>query len=249
MQLAFWACVAVIVYTYLGYLAVLYLVSRITRSPVHRADAYAPTLSIVMAMRNEARNVGRKLESIAALDYPHQNVEIIVVSDGSTDGTNEILTAHKGIRSVILADPAGKAGALNRALAEVKNEIVVFTDARQELEPQSLMLLVSNFADPSVGCVSGELMLRSADGSNVESLGLYWKIEKKIRSLESHTGSVVGATGSYYAVRRELIPTLPAGLLLDDVYVPMHVVKSGYRVVFEPQAKAWDVPVADAAIE
>jgi biofilm PGA synthesis N-glycosyltransferase PgaC len=237
-----------VIYTYVGYLAVLYLRCLVRPKPASTGDQL-PGVSIVMAMRNEARNLGKKLANLAALDYPPDRIQIIVASDGSTDGTNDILRTHNGVVSVLLDEHQGKAGALNQALSKADSEIVVFTDARQALETESLKYLLSNFSDTRVGCVSGELMLRDEETGNVRSLGLYWKIEKLIRSLESRSGSVVGVTGSFYAARRELVPTLPAGLILDDVYVPMHVAKSGHRVVFESRARAWDVPVADASIE
>jgi biofilm PGA synthesis N-glycosyltransferase PgaC len=248
LEVVFWTAVAVLAYTYVGYLGVLRLRCLFRILPIS-AGELLPDVSIVMAMRNEAKNVGAKLATISALDYPSDQIQIVVASDGSTDGTNEILRAHRGVRAVILNEHGGKALALNAALQEATSEVVVFTDARQALEPGSLRNLVSNFADPTVGCVSGELMLRDEKNGNVQSLGLYWKIEKLIRQLESRSGSVVGATGSLYAVRRELIPKLPTSLLLDDVYVPMHVARSGYRVIFEPRSKAWDVPVAAAAVE
>jgi biofilm PGA synthesis N-glycosyltransferase PgaC len=121
--------------------------------------------------------------------------------------------------------------------------VIVFTDARQKIEAGAVRLLAENFADPEVGCASGELMLGDA-GAGEETMGpgLYWKIEKKIRQLESAAGSVVGATGALYAVRRELLVPVPAGTILDDVYVPMHVVRQGARVVFDERARAWDRP-------
>ena len=121
-------------------------------------------------------------------------------------------------------------------------EIVVFTDVRQTLEPGSLRVLVEDFADPQVGCVSGELMLGDPDaGEKNRGMGLYWRIEKTIRELESASGSVVGATGAFYGVRRALLEPIPPETLLDDVYIPMQVVHAGKRVVFEPKARAWDL--------
>src|SRR5208337_611205 len=116
-----------------------------------------------------------------------------------------------------------------------------FTDARQKIESCALRRLMENFADAEVGCVSGELMLGNPEtGEAGEGMGLYWRVEKKIRELESASGSVVGATGALYAVRRELLVNLPEGTILDDVYIPMQVTRQGKRVVFEPRARAWD---------
>src|SRR5262249_25167811 len=114
------------------------------------------------------------------------------------------------------------------------------TDVRQEIEPAALRALVSSFGDTEVGCVSGELLFRAATGGAESGVSLYWRLEKMIRKLEAATGSVVGATGALYATRRTLVPARPEGTLLDDVYIPMSVARAGYRVVFEPAARAWD---------
>jgi cellulose synthase/poly-beta-1,6-N-acetylglucosamine synthase-like glycosyltransferase len=130
---------------------------------------------------------------------------------------------------------------LNDGIAMSQGELVMFTDARQKVEPEALRILAENFSDPEVGCVSGELMLGDRDsGEAAEGLSLYWRVEKKVRELEAASGSVVGATGALYAVRRELLSSLPEGTILDDVYIPMEVAAQGKRVVFEPRARAWD---------
>jgi cellulose synthase/poly-beta-1,6-N-acetylglucosamine synthase-like glycosyltransferase len=186
------------------------------------------------------------MENLLALDYPEQNVEIVVVSDGSTDGTEAILrdyAQNPRVHAMLNQLSRGKASGLNDALEIAHGEIVVFTDVRQTLEAQGLRVLMQDFADPQVGCVSGELMLGdSAAGEKNRGMGLYWRIEKTIRDLESASGSVVGATGAFYGVRRELVQPIPAETLLDDVYIPMQVVKAGKRVIFEPKARAWDLP-------
>jgi biofilm PGA synthesis N-glycosyltransferase PgaC len=200
-----------------------------------------------MAVKNEGVRLAAKLENLARLEYPGDRVEFIVVSDASTDATNEVLTRMQpGIRSVLLPEPEGKASALNHAIAIAEGEIVVFVDARQKIEPEALKFLVGNFADASVGCVSGELVLvDDSAAAKARAVGLYWRMEKQIRKLESETGSVVGATGALYAVRRKLITPLPVGTLCDDVYIPFQVVRQGYRVVFEPRAVALDVVFSD----
>jgi len=139
---------------------------------------------------------------------------------------------------------------LNDAIQAAYGEVVLFTDARQEIEPDALRLLMENFADPTVGCVSGELMLGNpSQGESGQGLSLYWRIEKRVRELEAASDSVIGATGAIYAVRRELLPAVPPGTILDDVYIPMEVVRRGRRVIFEPRARAWDSPNLGAARE
>ena len=195
-----------------------------------------------MAVRNGENDLARKLQNLQELDYPADLVEIVVVSDGSTDRTNEILGnfASSSLRSILLPEHVGKAEALNRAVEISSGDIVVFMDVRQRVAIDSVRRLVENFADARVGCVSGELVLSDGEESTQRGVGSYWKIEKSIRQWESASGSTVGATGAIYAVRRSLVPQLPAGLILDDVFIPMEVARRGARVIFEPRALAWD---------
>ncbi|MFZ0859754.1 MAG: glycosyltransferase family 2 protein [Candidatus Sulfotelmatobacter sp.] len=245
MKLVFWGSAGVVFYAYLGYAAWLWVWSRLSPKPVLRG-ANEPFVSIVMVVRNEERTLPRKLSNLAALDYPPERLEFVVVSDGSSDRTTEILSeAAKDGRFHILVspEPKGKACRLNEALALAKGEIAVFMDARQKIEPDAVRLLLENFADPTVGCVSGELMLGDAASGEAEKrMGIYWRMEKKIRALESASDSVVGATGALYAARRSLLVPIPVETILDDVLFPLHVSRQGARVVFDGRARAWDDP-------
>jgi poly-beta-1,6-N-acetyl-D-glucosamine synthase len=240
----FWAATAVICYTYIGYPVWLWIRANWRPRPV-RTSAYLPTVSIVMVLRNEELALGDKLQNLMSLNYPKNHSEIVVFSDGSTDRTIEILSRFSGFPGLrVISSPhtRGKAAALNDAIKAVQGEIVVFTDARQKIQSEAVLLLLENFADPSVGCASGELMLgdpKEGDASN--GYGLYWRIEKKMREWESSAGSVVGATGAFYAVRRGLLAEIPAETILDDVYIPLQIIRQGRRVVFDPRARAWDV--------
>jgi biofilm PGA synthesis N-glycosyltransferase PgaC len=241
VRILFWVCFAVIGYAYFGYLSLLWLEGRLCRRPVFQAPIF-PTVSIIMAVRNEEASLPAKLENLRSLKYPVDKLQIVIASDGSTDGTATILTANTStIVPVINPQSNGKASALNAAVRHSTGEILVFQDARQVVEQNVINELVSCFADRTVGAVSGELLLETSVGSSPsEGLGVYWKIEKLIRKLESNTGSVVGVTGAIYAVRRELYPEIPEGTILDDVYVPMHVIRMGRRVVFQSSAIARD---------
>ena len=250
MRWIFWGAAAVVIYTYAGYPLWLWLRCR-WRARLVRKSSVWPSVSIVLAVHNEGAVLANKLRNVLALDYPTERCEIVVASDGSTDLTNRVIEEHLSnrLRASILPERVGKAAALNRAIQLARGEIIVFTDARQLIEPAAVKRLCANFADPSVGCVSGELMLGTPGArESAEGSGLYWKFEKLIRRLEGASGSVVGATGALYAARRGLLPLLPAGTLLDDVYIPLHIARLGQRVVFESQARAWDA-VADSPRE
>jgi len=242
---AFWSAVALIVYSYAGYLGWLWLWSRWRRLPVHSAPV-EPLVSIVMVVRDEAQVLEAKIVNLLAMEYPEDRMELVIVSDGSTDRTETILheqARNPKVLTVLNQLRRGKAAGLNDGLRVAHGEIVIFTDARQKIDKDALRILLRNFADPQVGCVSGELMLGDPQaGEEGRGIGLYWRIEKKVRELESASGSVVGATGAFYGVRRELLTEVPEGTILDDVYVPMQVARLGKRVIFEPAARAWDTP-------
>ena len=243
MRALFWISLALVAYAYVGYGLVLAVITHLRPKPVLR-KAILPSVSIVMAARNEQQGLPAKLANLAALDYPADLLQTVVVSDRSTDRTADVLLAARpAILPVILTDadkaPGGKASALNRAVQHATGDILVLLDARQTVDRDAIRELVSPFADPEVGAVSGELLLESPTGSS-EGLGIYWKIEKAVRKLESASGSTVGVTGAIYAVRRELFREIPPGTILDDVYVPMNVARLGKRVLFLPSAIARD---------
>jgi len=240
MKLLFWFCLAVVAYAYFGYAIWLRLQVRLHCRPILQRPIQ-PTVSIIIAARNEEANLPGKIENLRLLDYPPDRLQIVIVSDGSTDRTVSILQLHaSSITSVILGQSSGKASALNEAVKHATGEILVFLDARQLLNPNAVSELVCCFADSEVGAVSGELLLETTTSAPSDALGLYWKIEKAVRKLESASGSVVGVTGAIYAIRRELYTEMPPGTILDDLFVPMHVARMGKRVVFQPSAIARD---------
>ena len=245
MKWVFWIAAAVVGYAYLGYPLWLWFRSRWSPRPVRRG-VVEPTVTAGVVVRNEEAEIARKIENLLALDYPAEKLEIVVVADGSTDGTAAILqklASNSRLRIVLKASSGGKAEGLNDAMRLASGEIVLFTDARQKIESCALRRLMENFADAEVGCVSGELMLGNPEtGEAGKGMGLYWRIEKKIRELESASGSVVGATGAIYCARHALLQSLPEGTILDDVLLPMQVVQKKSRVVFDSQARAWDSP-------
>jgi cellulose synthase/poly-beta-1,6-N-acetylglucosamine synthase-like glycosyltransferase len=247
MRWLFWISAVGIVYVYVGYPAFAAILARLVRS---RQPAFAqPSVSIVIAARNEAPRLPARVGNLLALPYPGER-EIIVVSDGSTDGTAEALAPWRNRVRLIELTASGKAVALNAGVAAARHDIVVFADARQMFGPAALAKLVAPFADPKVGGVTGELMLIEDDGHGIgEGVGLYWRYEKWIRRNESAIHSTLGATGAIYALRRSLWKPLPPATLIDDVLAPMRAVLAGSRVLFEPEARAYDRVATDAATE
>jgi len=259
MKYIFWLAAALVGYSYLGYPAWLWLRSRWSPRPVRRGfveSSAAPAVSAVMVVRNEEAVIARKLDNLLALDYPQAKLDVVVVSDGSSDRTPAILagyardsavqnSARTRVRTLMKPVSQGKAAGLNDAIKLASGEVLLFTDARQQIEAGALRLLIENFADPDVGAASGQLMLGDpTSGETGTGMGLYWRIEKKIRELESASGSVAGATGAIYCARRRLLHTspLPEGTILDDVLLPMQIVRQGSRVIFDSRARAWDSP-------
>jgi biofilm PGA synthesis N-glycosyltransferase PgaC len=255
MKIVFWLAAALVGYSYLGYPAWLWLRCRWSPRPVRRGlvdGSTAPAVTAVMVVRNEEAIVARKLDNLLALDYPPAKLDVVVVSDGSSDRTPAILAdyardsgARTRVRAVVKPVSQGKAAGLNDAIQLATGELLLFTDARQQIESGALRLLIENFADSEVGAASGELMLGDpTSGETGLGMGLYWRIEKKVRELESASGSVAGATGALYCARRSLLDAspLPEGTILDDVLLPMQIVRQGSRVVFDSRARAWDSP-------
>jgi poly-beta-1,6-N-acetyl-D-glucosamine synthase len=245
MRWVFWMAAGFIAYTYVGYPLWLRMRSCWALRPVLRGHEEI-SVTAVIVVRNEEAVLARKLENLLSLDYPHDHLDVIVVSDGSTDSTAAILAdfeRSRRVRALIKQNPQGKAAGLNDAMQLVTADVVLFTDARQQIERGALRCLSENFADPEVGAVSGELML--GDPSTGEArigMGMYWRLEKQVRELESASGSVVGVTGAIYCARRSLFEFLPSGTILDDVLVPMQIVSKGARVIFDSRARAWDLP-------
>jgi cellulose synthase/poly-beta-1,6-N-acetylglucosamine synthase-like glycosyltransferase len=245
MKLIFWSAAAFVFYAYAGYVAWLWIWSRISPRPVLRG-VNEPFVSVVMVVRNEERTLPGKIRNLTSLNYPPDRLEFVIVSDGSEDGTAKILSeaANDSRFHILIApDAKGKASRVNEAVAIARGEIVVFMDARQRVELDAVRLLLENFTDPTVGCVSGELMLvDAASGESEKRMGLYWRMEKTIRALESESDSVVGATGALYAARRSLLVAIPPETLLDDVLLPMQIARQGSRVIFDGRARTWDDP-------
>ncbi len=257
-SIAFWLCLALVVYAYVGYPVIVGLWAWLRPKPVrarHPSERVSPaTVSVVLAAHNEERTIERRLKELAEQIARYGLIgEVIVVSDGSTDRTAEIARAMSqddglvSIRLIELTEKSGKAAALTAGCLAARYEFLALADARQTWSADALPCLLENFADPTVGAVSGELVIESEPGV-MASVGLYWRFEKWLRRREARIHSTVGLTGAICAVRRRLFRPIPAGTLLDDVYWPLRVAMQGYRVVFDERARAFDrLPVRVAA--
>ncbi len=235
----FWLSACVLVCTYLGYPALLALWSWLRPRPV-RKGSRLPTISIVLAVHNGEQHLERKLANLLELDYPPDLMEIVLVSDGSTDRTLEIARGVTDPRVRVLELPArrGKPGALNAAVEQARSEIIVFNDVRQTLARDAVRQLAANLCDPAVGAVTGEVFL--ANEQLRPQLSLYYRYEHWMRRKESVIHSMIGSSGAFSAIRRSLFRPLPEGVILDDIYTPMQILLRGYRTVFERDAWAYD---------
>lgn len=232
----------ILAYISVGYpLMLAWLASRFSK-PVIKGGA-PRTVSFIIAVHNGEAFLGAKLRSILELDYPEELMQIIVVSDGSTDRTDEIAESFADHGVLLLSVPrGGKPQALNAAIPRATGEILILTDVRQVLEPQSVRLLVACFEDPNVGAASGDLIIRDSELQDERSVGLYWRYERWIRKNLGNLDSIFGATGPFYAIRRSLAVTIPPDSLLDDMYLPLAAFDLGYRLVVEEKARAIDYP-------
>ncbi len=242
-MILFLLCAGLLFYILFGYPVLLsFLASRHGR-PM-QAGGEQKTVSIVIPVHNGEQFLRRKLQSIQAVDYPKHLLEVMVVSDGSTDGTRQIACEYAADGVQLLSIPhAGKAAALNAAVTRVKGEILVFTDVRQDLHRESIQFLIKAFHDPHVGVVSGELILRQGATQGEADVGLYWRYESWIRRNLSLLDSIFGATGPLYALRRSLFTPIPEDILLDDMYLPMSIFFQNHRLIVEPRALAYDYPM------
>ncbi len=230
-------------YILIGYPLLLAALWRKASPPVAKNPDYRTTVSVILAVYNGAEFIRAKLQSILALNYPKDLMQIIVVSDGSSDATESIARefSEQGVQ-LLTVPHRGKASALNAALRIVTGEILFLTDVRQQLHSDALRHLVANFADPTIGAVTGELRLIKGTLGEQADMDLYWRYEVWTRAQHSRIDSIFSVTGCIYALRRELARPIPEDTLTDDAFLSLNAFFSGYRVVFDPDAIAIDYP-------
>ncbi|HUM11908.1 MAG TPA: glycosyltransferase family 2 protein [Myxococcaceae bacterium] len=244
---AFWAAAVLLAQTYFLYPLWLVLLARVRpgrwRSPV--GPQLWPTVSLVVAAHDEVGCIGDKLRNSLALDYPPDQLEVLIGSDGSTDGTDAIVGAYPDPRVQLSAAPrAGKTSVLNRCIPAARGEVVVLSDANTRIDPGALRALVRHFDDPQVGAVCGRLQLYNPTRAEYEE-SAYWKYESWLKALEGTQGAVVGANGGLYALRRSLFTRLPPSTIVDDFVIPLRLLDQGYHVLYEPGALASEETTED----
>lgn len=260
----FWLSLGVVVYTYLLYPLILYqlyalaqirrdwryLAKRLNRRAKDISPQELPAVTMVVPVYNEAEHLPEKLASLRETDYPSGKLEIVFVSDGSTDGSNEILEGWQDGRfiKIFLNERGGKANALNLGVARASNHILVFSDASTIFARDTVRKLVRHFANSRVGAVCGALNFRHTAESR-QTEGVYWKYETMLRLMEARLGATLTASGAVYAMRRECFHALGKDAILDDLVTPMNARRAGMEVVYDPEAEAVDLAASNVAGE
>jgi cellulose synthase/poly-beta-1,6-N-acetylglucosamine synthase-like glycosyltransferase len=256
LKIVFWLLLFIVFYAYIGYGILLYLLIRIKRLAGGRklpsvAVDYEPEVTLFVAAYNEKDYVAEKLKNSLELDYPREKLHLVWVTDGSNDGTPDLLTRHGGVEVHHVPERNGKIGAMNRGMKLVKTPIVVFCDANTMLGRESIRRIVRLFSDPKVGCVSGEKRIFSKDKDTAAGAGegLYWKYESALKKWDAELYSVVGAAGELFAIRTELFREVERDTLLDDFIVSLRVAQEGYTIQYDPEAYAIETSSADVKEE
>ena len=249
----FWLCLAIVVYTYIGYGIVLYLLVFIKRLATKAkpladiSDDCLPEVTLMVCAYNEEDIIAEKMANTHLLDYPADRLHLVWVTDGSTDNTNTLLSAYPEVEIVYSPERRGKAAALKHGIKEVKTEIVMMTDANTMLNPGAVRDIVRLMQDPKVGCVSGEkkVMAKSDSDEAAQGEGLYWKYESTLKRLDGELYSAMGAAGELCVIRRQLMTDIPDDTLLDDFIISMEIVRTGYKIAYTSKAYAMEYGSAD----
>ena len=249
----FWLCLAIVVYTYVGYGLILYLLVFIKRLAIKAkpladiTDDCLPEVTLMVCAYNEEDIISEKMSNTHSLDYPADRLHLVWVTDGSTDNTNSILSTYPDVKIVFSPERRGKSAALKHGIKEVYTDIVMMTDANTMLNPEAIREIVRLMQDPKVGCVSGEkkVMAKSDSDEAAQGEGLYWKYESALKRLDSELYSAMGAAGELCVIRRQLMTDIPDDTLLDDFVISMEIVRMGYKIAYTSKAFAMEYGSAD----
>ena len=251
MTAVFWAVVATIAYAYVGYAALTALAGWLLRRKVRREPTF-PSMTVVIAAYDEGEGIEAKIHNVLSCRYPPSRLDVVIASDGSTDDTVERARSVGSPRVKVLDLPRrGKASALAEAVRHATGELLVFTDANAELDPEALAMMAFDFADPEVGGVAGNTTYRVPDDSESTDRGedLYWRYDSWLKAMETRTGSTISAHGGLYAIRRELFRPVEDAAVTDDFAISTAVVEQGRRLVFESRAIAYEEPMGGGGAE
>lgn len=259
LKIAFWICAFLVFYTYLGYGMLLWLLVRLKRIVRGKAERKAlptdeaepPEVTFMICAYNEQDVVDMKMENTLQLDYPHDKLHIMWVTDGSTDQTNERLARYADVEVVFSPERRGKTAALNHGISMVRSEITMMTDANTIVNPEAVREIVRCFQDPQVACVAGEkrVMARHEGQAAAEGEGLYWKYESALKRMDSELYSAMGAAGELNAIRTRFYEPMPETALLDDFVMSMRMVDQGYKIAYTSDAYAMEYGSADLTEE
>lgn len=241
MSILFWACVAMIIYVYAGYPLIVFCLAALIGKRPHYPTIF-PAATVLIAAYNEESVIGVKLENCLALDYPREKLQILVAVDGVEDRTAEIVRSFsaRGVELSFSPERRGKVAGINRAMKQAKHDIIIFSDANNDYEPGAIKEMTRPFADPSVGAVSGSKMVgrREDNAELAQAEGLYWRYESFTKEMESRLGCCIGVSGEQFAIRKNLFTPPPEGIINDDFYITLQVIKQGYNVVYAPAARS-----------
>jgi len=244
MEVLFWLSLFIVFYTYVGYGVVLYILVRIRRLIKGERippgmDQEFPSLTLIIAAYNEASIIEEKIRNTLNLSYPKEKLQLLFITDGSSDSTPELISKYSEIKLMHTPARSGKIQAIHRAMHEVHSEVVVYTDANTFLNKEALLLIARHYADPTIGAVSGEKRVMQDELSDATAgEGFYWKYESTLKKWDSELYSVVGAAGELFSVRRSLYKPVESDTILDDFMISMLIAQQGYRIVYEPTAYA-----------
>ncbi|MGK0446489.1 MAG: cellulose synthase/poly-beta-1,6-N-acetylglucosamine synthase-like glycosyltransferase [Polaribacter sp.] len=256
LKITFWSLLFIIVYTYVGYGVLLYVIIKIRRffkvgKKVEVDYSYEPEVTLFIAAYNEKDYVAEKMKNTLSLDYPKEKLNIVWVTDGSDDGTPDLLKGYPNTTVHHLDERNGKIGAMNRGMDFVKTPIVVFSDANTNLGKESIRRIVNLFSYPTVGCVSGEkrIIEKETDIASGAGEGIYWKYESTLKKWDAELYSVVGAAGELFAIKTSLYRHVEKDTLLDDFIISLRIAQEGYTIQYDPEAYAIETASANVKEE
>ncbi len=259
LEILFWTSLLILVYTYVGYGILIFILNQIKEvfrprplgSRRKQPDSKLPYVSLIVAAYNEEEFIREKIENTLSLDYPADKLEILFVTDGSSDETPQIICEYQGVKVLHKAARKGKVAAMNRAALAAENPILIFSDANTILNPRAIREIVKHYEYEKVGAVAGEkkILQKSSENASGAGEGLYWKYESFLKRMDSEFNTVVGAAGELFSIRAELYEPVSSDVLLDDFYITLKTAQKGYVVRYEPQAYAQETSSASVKEE